>query len=65
MLYKKVDINTQFYSAIKMLAKLSNNSKTEEFYERLNSLYLDVSDAIDDFKKEFSNDSVDLSRIDY
>ena len=38
---------------------------TEEFYERLNSLYLDVSDAIDDFKKEFSNDSVDLSRIDY
>ena len=58
-------VNTQFYSAIKMLAKLSNNSKTEEFYERLNSLYLDVSDAIDDFKKEFSNDSVDLSRIDY
>ena len=48
-----------------MLAKLSNNSKTEEFYERLNSLYLDVSDAIDEFKKEFSNDSVDLSRIDY
>lgn len=58
-------VNTQFFSAIKMLAKLSNNSKTEEFYERLNSLYLDVSDAIDDFKKEFSNDSVDLSRIDY
>lgn len=55
----------QIYNSLKLLSKLSTNSSINEYYERLNSLYLDLSDLSDSFKKEFLNDSLDTSRIDY
>ena len=55
----------QLYYACKSLSKLANNSKINEFYEKLNSLYLDLSDLKDEFKKEFLNDDFDEKRIEY
>lgn len=54
----------QLYNAIKQLNKLASNSKVGEYSNKFNSIYLDLSDLVDNFKKEFNSDSVDLSRID-
>ena len=48
-----------------MLSKLSSNSLINQYYDKLNSLYLDLSDLSDSFKKDFLNDNFDASRIDY
>lgn len=55
----------QLYNALKQLAKISSSAKVNEFYEKFNSLYLDLSDLTDEFKRQFSNENIDLSRIDY
>lgn len=53
------------YSAIKQLSKLSLNEKISSYYERFNSLYLDLLDASDSFNKDFLNNYIDFTRIDY
>lgn len=55
----------QIYSSLKLLSKLSSNSLINQYYDKLNSLYLDLSDLSDSFKKDFLNDNFDASRIDY
>ncbi len=55
----------QLYSSLKLLSKLSSNEKINDFYEKFNSLYLDLYDLSDSFKKEFLNEDADLSKIDY
>ena len=58
-------VNIQLYNALRQINKLSSNSKLEEYSEKFNSLYLELSDLIADFKKDYSNDSLDLSKLDY
>ncbi len=56
--------NHQIYSAIKNLSRLSSTTKIDEYYNRLNSLYLELSDWTEEFKKEFLNDNVDTYKLD-
>ncbi len=56
--------NSQIYSAIKQLSKVSSTTQTEEFLNRLNSIYLDLSDLTSEFKKSFLTDSLDVSKMD-
>lgn len=58
-------VNIQLYNALRQLNKLSSNSKLEEYSDKFNSLYLELSDLIAEFKKDYSNDNIDLSKIDY
>ena len=58
-------VSNSLYEAIKMLSKLSNNPKINEYYEKFNSSYLDLTDLIDSFKKEFSSNNVDFNQIEY
>lgn len=54
----------QMYNAIRQIGRLATNESLNNYYERFNSLYLDFTDLVDEFKKEFSNDNIDLSRLD-
>lgn len=54
----------QMYNAIRLINRLASNSTLNEYYEKFNSLYLDFTDLVDSFKKDFSNDNIDLSRLD-
>lgn len=54
----------QMYNAIRLINRLASNSSLNDYYEKFNSLYLDFSDLVDEFKKEYSNDNIDLSRLD-
>ena len=54
----------QMYNAIRQIGRLATNESLNDYYERFNSLYLDFTDLVDEFKKEFSNDNIDLSRLD-
>ena len=54
----------QMYNAIRQISRLATNSSLNEYYEKFNSLYLDFSDLVDEFKKKYSNDNVDFSRLD-
>ena len=54
----------QMYNAIRQIGRLATNESLNNYYERFNSLYLDFTDLLDEFKKEFSNDNIDLSRLD-
>ena len=56
-------VSNSLYEAIKMLSKLSNNPKINEYYEKFNSSYLDLTDLIDSFKKDFSSNNVDFNQI--
>ena len=56
---------SQLYNAVKLLSKISSNDKINDYYEKLNSLYLDLYDLSDSFRKDFLNQDADLSRIDY
>ena len=58
-------VNSNLFMALKALGKLSSNEKLNDYYEKFNSLYLDLFDLTDEFKKEYGNDSIDLDRIDY
>lgn len=54
----------QMYNAIRQIGRLASNESLNNYYEKFNSLYLDFTDLVDEFKKEFSNDNIDLSRLD-
>ena len=58
-------VNASLFMALKSLVKLCSNEKLNDYYEKFNSLYLDLYDLTDEFKKEYGNDSIDLDRIDY
>lgn len=58
-------VNASLFMALKSLGKLCSNEKLNDYYEKFNSLYLDLYDLTDEFKKEYGNDSIDLDRIDY
>jgi len=53
----------QLYAAIKQLSRLSSNTKVNEYYEKFNSIYLDLVDLVDDFNKDFTTEGIDLNRI--
>lgn len=57
-------VNSSLYKMIKQLNKLSANSKINEYYEKFNSLYLDLYDLTQDFKNSFSSSTIDLSSLD-
>lgn len=56
--------SNQMYNAIRLIGRLASNSSLNEYYEKFNSLYLDFTDLVDEFKKEYSNENIDLSRLD-
>lgn len=58
-------VNNSLYQVVKALAKLSSNETLNDYYEKFNSLYLDLYDLSDDFKRQFGDDSIDYDRIDY
>lgn len=53
------------YNALKVLSKINNNEKINNYYEKLNSLYLDLADLSSSFAHDFDTSSIDFNRIDY
>lgn len=55
---------TQLYSALKILGKLNSNIKVNEYYEKFNSIYLDLVDSTENFNHDFDSSNIDFNRID-
>ncbi len=58
-------VNFSFYNALKQLNKLATNEKVNQYYEKFNEIYINFMDLTELFKKDFSNDNIDLNRLDY
>lgn len=56
-------INNKLYEVIQNIGHLST-SKANEYYEKFNSLYLDLDDLASSFKKDFNNDDINLKSLD-
>ncbi len=55
---------TQLYSALKILGKVNSNIKVNEYYEKFNSIYLDLVDSVESFNHDFDSSNIDFNRID-
>jgi len=56
-------INNKLYEVIQNIGHLST-AKANEYYEKFNSLYLDLDDLASSFKKDFNNDDINLKSLD-
>ncbi|MDY2888286.1 MAG: DNA repair protein RecN [Candidatus Caccosoma sp.] len=66
LLYDNNDSSiSTLYNALKMLGKINNNEKINNYYEKLNSLYLDLTDFANTFSHDFDTSNIDFNRIDY